>query len=238
MRLTALFALLCLSPLAMGQAGGKFSFRTLCFSYVNQVTKVYLTDPKAGTRSEVPLFTDVYSLPAAGSATNGKATFFLTDEVPEKGKTVPSLAPVAVPDSSQVLFVFLPNPGQKDKPYRVMGMADDTSSFPLGTVKLLNLTPAELRFDMGERAGAQGVKVGPGKTVIVDKVKKVNHLNHYDAKILYQLKPGEFTPFYNSRWRAVDAKRDLVIVYLDPVSKQPVVNVYEDTPLPDKPATP
>lgn len=234
-----IIVLLGLTPIARGQGGGKkFTFRTLCFNYVDQITKVYVADPEAGSRAEVPLFTDVYSLPAKGISSDGKVTFFLTDEIPPKGETAPGLAPVSLPNSNKVLFVFLPNPGKKGQPYKVLALADDTASFPLGSVKILNITPANLRFDLGENAEKKGIKVGPGKTANVDQVRKVNHLNQYDAKVLYELKPGEFTPFYNSRWRSVDKKRDLVITYLDPISKQPVVSLYEDVPPAETPAAP
>jgi hypothetical protein len=238
MRRAIFFLLLGFAGLAHGQGARKFSFRTLCFTYVDQVTKLYLPNPENGGRSEVPLFTEVYSLPAAGSSVDGKVTFYLSPDAPTAGKPVPSLPPVAVPESGKILFLFLPNPGKKGEPYRIVAMADDTSSFPLGSVKILNLTAAQLRFDLGEHAEDKGIPVAPGKTVIVDSVKKVNHLNQYDAKVLYALKPGEFTPFYNSRWRSVDAKRDIAIVYLDPVSKQPMVNLYEDAPPAEAPKNP
>jgi hypothetical protein len=45
-------------------------------------------------------------------------------------------------------------------------------------------------------------------------------------------------PFYNSRWRAVAAKRDIAIAYVDPISKQPMVNLYEDAPPVVIPKTP
>lgn len=229
MHIHALIAALALVSIAHGQ-GKKFSFRTLCFSYVDKVSKVYLPDAKSGEMLEVPLYTEVYSLPLEGDSKDSKATFFLTEEASTSEKKTPSLTPVKLPDSSKLLFLFLPNPGKTGQPYRVMAMADDTASFPLGSVKILNLTPAELRFDLGEFSGAKGIRVSPGKTAVTTAAKKVNHLNHYDAKVLYQLKPGEFSPFYNSRWRSIGEKRDLVIVYLDPTSKQPVVAIYEDVP--------
>ena len=123
-------------------------------------------------------------------------------------------------------------------PYRVVAMGDDEGSFPLGTTKAMNLTSANLRFDLGEYADAKGVVVGPGKTTIIPQVRKVNHLNQFDAKVLYEIKPKEFMVFYNSRWRSVARKRDIAIAYLDPVSKQPMVNLYEDAPPAPLPPTP
>lgn len=217
------------SPLAAQQAR-EITLRTLCFSHVNGVKKLFLPGAEAGTLAEVPLFTEVFSLPVKASIVGGKATFFLSGSAPEPGKPRPSLPPVSVPDSSKILFLFLPNPGNAASPYIVVPMADDESSFPLGTTKAMNLTPATIRFDLGEFAGAKGIVVASGKTAIIEPVKKVNHLNQFDAKVMYEVKPKQFEEFYNSRWRSVAGKRDIAIAYLDPKSKQPMVNLYEDAP--------
>lgn len=228
-RRVLLLLLALAAPLAAQQAR-KVTLRTLCFTHVNGVKKVFLPGPEPGTLTEVPLFTEVFSLPVEASIAGGKATFFLGDAAPEPGKARPALPAVSVPDSSKVLFLFLPNPGKPEAPYLVVPMADDESSFPLGTTKAMNLTPANVRFDLGEFAGAKGVLVAPGKTAIIEPVRKVNHLNQFDAKVMYEVKPKEFAEFYNSRWRSVAGKRDIAIAYIDPQSKKPMVNLYEDAP--------
>lgn len=208
----------------------KVTLRTLCFSHVNGVKKVFLPGPEPGSLAEVPLYTEVFSLPVEVNIAGGKASFLLSEAAPEPGKQRPALPAVSVPDSSKLLFLFLPNPGKPEAPYLVVPMADDESAFPLGTTKAMNLTPANVRFDLGEFSGAKGVVVAPGKTAIVESVKKVNHLNQFDAKVMYEVKPKEFVEFYNSRWRSVAGKRDIAIAYMDPQSKKPMVNLYEDAP--------
>jgi hypothetical protein len=208
----------------------KVSLRTLCFTHVNGVKKLYLPGAEPGTFSEIPLFTEVFSLPVEANIVGGKASFLLSEAAPEPGKQRAALPAVSVPDSSKLLFLFLPNPGKPEAPYIVVPMADDESAFPLGTTKAMNLTPANVRFDLGEFSGAKGITVAPGKTAIIEPVKKVNHLNQFDAKVMYEVKPKEFAEFYNSRWRSVAAKRDIAIAYLDPISKKPMVNLYEDAP--------
>lgn len=233
----ALALLLTLAAPLLGQETKKITLRTLCFAHVNGIKMLYLPGEKPGELAEVPLFTEVFSLPVVATSTGGKVSFLLSKEPPAPGKTPPMLPPVNLPNSSKVLFLFLPNPG-KEVPYQIVAMGDDEASFPMGTTKAMNLTPANLRFDLGEFAEDKGILVAPGKTAIIERVKKVNHLNQFDAKVLYEIKPKEFTPFYNSRWRSVDGKRDIAIAYLDPTSKQPMVNLYEDAPpvvIPTKP---
>jgi hypothetical protein len=225
-----LVLLLALAAPLAAQQTRKVTLRTLCFAHVNGVKKVFLPGPEPGTLAEVPLYTEVFSLPVEATITGGKASFFLSEAAPAPGKPRPALPAVNVPDSPTVLFLFLPNPGKPEAPYLVVPMADDQTAFPLGTTKAMNLTPANVRFDLGEFAGAKGVVVAPGKTAIIEPVKKVNHLNQFDAKVMYEVKPKEFVEFYNSRWRSVAAKRDIAIAYLDPQSKNPMVNLYEDAP--------
>lgn len=229
--------LLTLAAPLVGQETKKISLRTLCFTHVNDVKMLYLPGEKPGELVEVPLFTEVFSLPVVSTTTGGKVTFLLSKEPPAPGKTPPSLPSVSLPNSTKVLFLFLPNPG-KEVPYQIVAMGDDEGSFPLGTTKAMNLTPANLRFDLGEFSDGKGILVAPGKTAIIESVRKVNHLNQFDAKVLYEVKPKEFTVFYNSRWRSVAGKRDIAIAYLDPTSKQPMVNLYEDAPPVVIPANP
>lgn len=219
---------------ATAQETRKVSLRTLCFSHVDQVQKVFVAGAEPGTGTEVPLYTETFSMPVEVIAPEGKLTFSLASP----GKDVPALPAVKLPEGSKILCLFLPNPGKKNQPYQVVAMADDLASFPLGSVKLINLTPAVIRFDLGEFSEAKGATVAPGKTGQLASIRKVNHLNQYDAKALYQRKPGEFVQFYNSRWRSVAAKRDIAIAYLDPQSKQPMVNLYEDAPAVEIPRQP
>jgi hypothetical protein len=233
----ALLIGLCLS--ASAQQTRKIALRTLCFTHVDQVQKVFVAGSEPGSSTEVTLFTETFSRPVEVVAVDGKLTFALAPHpaTPPK-EPVPALPAVKLPEGSKILCLFLPNPGKKGQPYQVVALADDLASFPLGSVKLMNLTPAVLRFDLGEHAGDKGVTVAPGKTSLLASVRKVNHLNQYDAKGLYQMKPGEFVQFYNSRWRSVAAKRDIAIAYLDPQSKQPMVNLYEDAPAVEIPKNP
>ncbi len=229
--LRLVFALfLTLTAASSGQESRTITLRTLCFQHVNNVKMLYLPGKEPGQLVEVPLFTEVFSLPVTATATGGKVSFLLTKEPPAQGKQAPALPPVAIPSAKEVLFLFLPNPGNKDVPYQVVAMGDDEASFPLGTTKAMNLTRANLRFDLGELSDAKGILVTPGKTTIIPPVRKVNHLNQFDAKVLYEVKPKEFAVFYNTRWRSVAGKRDIAIAYIDPRTKQPMVNLYEDAP--------
>ncbi|WP_367872946.1 hypothetical protein [Luteolibacter sp. Populi] len=223
------FLLVMAMPLA-AQEARKVTVRTLCFSHVNNVKMLYLPAAEGGGLVEVPLYTEVFSRPLDATVRGGKATFYLTGVAPQPGKPSPALPAVSVPDSAKLLFLFLPNPGKPEVPYLVVAMADDEGAFPLGTTKAINLTPANVRFELGEFSDDKGKVVAPGKTAIIEQVRKVNHLNQFDAKVTYETAPKEFTEFYNSRWRAVAAKRDIAIVYLDPKSKLPQLNLYEDAP--------
>ena len=78
------------APLAAQQTR-KVTLRTLCFAHVNGVKKVFLPGPEPGTLAEVPLYTEVFSLPVEATITGGKASFFLSEAAPAPGKPRPAL---------------------------------------------------------------------------------------------------------------------------------------------------
>jgi hypothetical protein len=223
---SAIAVLVALAAPLSAQDSKKITFRTLCLTHVDGVKMLYLPGDEPGQFTEAPLFREVFSLPAEATVKGGKASFLLSKDAPAPGKPPAALPAVAIPGSSKILFLFLPNPGKKEAPYQIVAMPDDESSFPLGTTKTINLTPANLRFELGE----QSIEVAPGKTTIIPAVKKVNHLNQFDAKVSYEIKPDEFVVFYNTRWRSVAAKRDIAVAFVEPTTKKPTVNLYEDAP--------
>lgn len=227
----SLALLLGLTLASSAQETRKIALRTLCFAQVENIQKVFLIGTESGTSTEIPLYTETFSRSVEVVAIDGKLTFAIVAPIAGEAKpAVPALPTVKIPRGDKILCLFIPKPGKKDQPFQVVALADDLVSFPLGSVKLLNLTPAVLRFDLGEYVGTKGMTVAPSKTGMLASIRKVNHLNQYDAKALYQMKPGEFVQFYNSRWRSVAAKRDIAIAYLDPLSRLPIVNLYEDAP--------
>lgn len=209
----------------------KITYRTLCLAWAGDVRTLHLLPPGGtGGSREIPLFTEIFSLPEEAEVDPSGVRF----SVDAAGTRL--LPPVKLPDSGRVLFLFVPSPGSKDGPYRIAAFAEDDDSFPPGSVRLLNLSPVPVRFELGEHEGEKGGLVAPGKTGLIRSIRKVNHLNAYDAKVTRRDPDGKFVLFYNSRWRSVATKRDLAIACPDPRTGQPAVLLFEDAPPAEIPA--
>lgn len=227
-----ILAVACLAGPAT--AANTITFRTLCFRQQGDLSQVLATGPDGESMIEVPLYT-VYSLPMKMSTRDGQAQFVVPDSA--AGEDKPAHKPIAnvkLPDSSEVLFLFLPAGKDAAQPYQVMALPDDSRSFPWGNVRMLNLANVPVRFHLGEHSGDQAILLPPGQLRMVGRVRKVNEFNMYNVVVEFQGSEG-FIPVSNTRWKSVDGKRDLAIAFIDPDTRQPLVNVYKDVEPADAP---
>lgn len=202
-------------------------FRTLCFRCQEQFKEVLAAGADGKTMLPVPLFT-VYSLSATLPITDGRAVFVLPDgKTPDGKPKYKPLASVQVPPVAEVLFLFLPAGKDVRQPYEVVALADDPHSFPWGGVRMLNLAKVPVRFHLGEYSGSKARTVKPGGVDMVSRVRKVDEFNMYNVVVEFGTAEG-FVPVSNTRWKSVAGKRDLVIAYLDPETRRPLVNIYKD----------
>lgn len=214
-----------LSLVAGAQEARRLLARTLCFTYVDDAKSVFVPAGKDGGMTEVPLYTTVFSEPFEMNATGNGGVFSLPNDDPENPYT--PLKAAKLPSSAKVLFLFLPSPDKKDGPYKVVALSDDTSSFPYGSVRLMNLSPHPVRFHLGEHNGKNAIGLMPGKAELVRSITRIDDFNRYPVLADYKTEKG-FEPFYNNAWRVVSEKRDLVIAYQDPKTGFPHINHYED----------
>lgn len=211
----------------LAPAATAIRFRTLCFRYQDQLKEVFTPDADGKTMLPVPLFT-VYSLPATMTPTDGRAVFMLPDgKTPEGKPKYKPLASVLVPPVSEVLFLFLSTGKDAKQPYEVVALADDPRSFPWGNVRMLNLAKVPVRFHLGEYSGSKARTVKPGGVDLVSRVLRVDDFNMYNVVVEFGT-PDGFVPVSNTRWKSVAGKRDLVIAFLDPETRKPLVNFYND----------
>lgn len=230
MRLPAAIALLLAAALACPAQEGtrQVEVRTLCFQHVDDIKKVYVPGTEPGMLTEVPLYLSSYSLPQKLKVKDGTVAFAVPDAAPQNPGGHRVIARTKVPaDTTRALFLFLPGDDPAKEPYKVVTFADDTRSFPWGSVRLINLAKVPVRFHLGEFSGENAKTIAPGKLAVVPKVRKLNEFNQYNVLIEFQ-GPDGFVPVSNTRWKTVDGKRDLAIAYIDPAGMRPVVNLYED----------
>lgn len=214
----------CLAPAARADT---IKFRTLCFRHNQDIKKVFAPGKEEGGMIEVPLYTSTYSDLAEMRTIDGQAKFYLENPDATDPKDAYREIASARVTGKQMLFLFLPKEKDSPAPYQVTPMSDDTRSFPWGHLRIVNLSPSPVRFHLGEHSGKSAIQLDPGKIRDVGKIRKLNQYNLYNVVVEFANKDG-FIPVSNTRWKCAEGKRDIAIAFIEPTSKQPVVNLYKD----------
>jgi hypothetical protein len=222
--LAAACALLCLLTGATAQETRKVKLRTLCFEHVADIRKVLLVGADDKT-VEVDLFTSGFSDEVEATLSGGDLRFAIQQAGADGASALKTVASGKAAAGTRQLAIFLP--GTADgMPYRLMVIDDSEEKFPLGTTLSFNFAPVAVRFSIGEHS--QDLK--PGGRALIPLARKVNDMNQCNVVISFADKANQWVPVNNTRWLSLPQERALAIAYIHPVSKQPTVNSYRETP--------
>jgi len=209
------------------------TFRVLCFQQLDNIGKVFVPDKSGLPTTELPLYTGGISKDFKETFYDGKVRLVLPHKNPATGAdTGKVVAEGNLASGSRQIFLLLPL-GKNGITYQVHAMDDDKKAFPMGAIRMLNMSPSDVRVKL---AGSALPALAPGKTAIYPQVRKVDDWNMYMAEIFIAKKGNEWLPVATQSWKSSDAKRDFVIVLIDPDTNQPSVRLYKDLPpwsLPD-----
>ena len=219
-------ALLVLAQIATAAAqdARKVKLRTLCFEHVGEIRKVLLVgaDDKP---VEVDLFTSGFSDEVEATISGPDLRFAVAETDPAGKSTLKTVATGKAAAGTRQLAVFLP--GAKDgNPYRVMVIDDSEEKFPLGTTLAFNFAPVPVRFAIGEHSK----DLKPGSQELIPQARKVNEMNQCNVIISFADRSNKWQPVNNTRWLALPQERSLAIAFVHPVTRQPTVNCYRETP--------
>lgn len=207
------------------QEGREVTFRTLCFQHQDGLMEAKVASGKGkGGAFEVPLLSGNFSEQIKARFLNETAFLFVDDATAPDGRKVIARGKLA--SAKLQIFLLLPDPSKK-MPYRIVAMNDDEKSFPMGSVRILNLCPGPVRFNF---AGTDMKPIQPGKIVVYPPVKSIDEWGMYQVGIAYGTPEGKWITVATPSWKSVNLKRDFVITALDPRSKQPRISYYKDIP--------
>jgi hypothetical protein len=222
--LAAICAMTCLSATVTAQESRKVKLRTLCFEHVGDIRKVLLVGAQEKT-VEVDLFTSGFSDEIEATVSGGELRFAIAEAGADGATTLKTVASGKAAAGTRQLAVFLP--GSKDgTAYRLLVIDDSDEQFPLGTTLCFNFAPVPVRFAIGEHS--EDLK--PGGRALVPLARKVNDMNQCNVVISFADTTNKWVPVNNTRWLSLPQERALAISYIHPVSKQPSVNSYRETP--------
>jgi len=219
-------AVLLAGNLAHAQAPArKIKFRTLCLEHVGDIKQVQLVAPDGKTGIPLDLFTSVISKEVEATVTGDQLNFGIPGKDAKGADGFKPVATAKALASNRQLALFLPGqPG--GTPYSVVMVDDNEATWPMGSTRLYNLAPTPVRFDIGENSKV----VAPGKSDIVPQAKKVNALNQCPVVISFADKAGKLIPVNSTLWLSTDQQRSLAISFIHPITKQPTVNSFPETP--------
>lgn len=217
-------AITCLAGPAAAQEARKVKLRTLCFEHVGEIRKVLLVGPEEKT-VEVDLFTSGFSDEIEATVSGPDLRFAIAATGPDGKAILKTVASGKAAAGTRQLAVFLP--GTKEgMPYRLMVIDDSEEKFPLGTTLAFNFAPVPVRFAIGEHSS----DLKPGGQAVIPQAKKVNEMNQCNVVISFADKTNKWMPVNNTRWLSLPQERALAIAFIHPVTKQPTVNSYRETP--------
>lgn len=221
---TAACALAGLLGTATAQDARKVKLRTLCFEHVGDIRKVLLVGAEEKT-VEVDLFTSGFSDEIEATVSGPDLRFAIAATGPDGKAILKTVASGKAAAGTRQLAVFLP--GTKEgMPYRLMVIDDSEEKFPLGTTLAFNFAPVPVRFAIGEHSS----DLKPGGQAVIPQAKKVNEMNQCNVVISFADKTNKWMPVNNTRWLSLPQERALAIAFIHPVTKQPTVNSYRETP--------
>lgn len=218
--------LVSLLPVA-AQNVRQIQFRTLCLEHVegrHEINMPGQKDPKEMV--SIPLYTASISPVIEGAFSGGQAVFYSPEKTSD-GKPV-VIARGNLAKGSRQLFFFLPSGGGENKPaYEIRAYDDDTTSFKMGSVRAINLSPVPVRFTV---SGAKSPEIPPNKHAQFPHPSKLDEYNMYPASVEFRSGDGNWVTAQSASWKASQRRREIVVTLVNSKFKQPEVRIYSDIP--------
>ena len=201
-------------------------FRTLCFEFAPGDKVITASgDPSLTSKATVELSRRLDGRQDQISVTAGQVVLGKLD-TDAAGK--PVLAPMAVAKlpatGNEFLFMLVPSGKETGELYRCLVLPDDVASFPPGGFRLINMSPAKLRFAMGN----EKFELLPGAIKMLGKIGGARE----DGRFAYvaQYQDGDvWNRLSTGFWTRRDRIRSLQIAFRDPQSQRLVMRGYDDT---------
>lgn len=226
MRAVLLFLFL-LPSLIHAAESRQIECRFLSFGVAENPPSVITISDK-GSEITCPLPTTRLSHKVVCLAENNTIAFLSsTDKKPFATATIPAGVHAA-------LLIFVQAPGKSQAvsvQLRVIVIEDSPKNFPDGGAFVVNFCSQDIRFMIGEHKDT--LKPAGFHGYALPEERDAFNM----APLIFQFQNGGKWHIANeSALRFLPGMRYLIIAYVDPVSKRPRINTYQDFPLPAGPA--
>ncbi|MEK7953573.1 hypothetical protein [Luteolibacter soli] len=221
-RLAAIFLLSIAAVSA--QEVRKIAFRTLTLEPLPGLNELQLppATPK-GKSVTATLYVAALSPVVEGEFKGDEAVF-----VVKAGDATKPVAKGKLAKSKRQVLLFQPVKNEQgESSYEIHAFDDDLDVFKLGSIRVINLSPKEVRFTMG---GKELPPLPAGDNVIYPRVKAVDEYEMYQVNLEAKVEGTEWTKVYAASWKASDQRREIALVTYDDRFKQLAVKLMSDDP--------
>jgi hypothetical protein len=221
-RLAAVFLLSVAA--AHAQEVRKIAFRTLGLEPLPGLNEVYLpaATPK-GKGVAVPVLSISMSPVVEGEFKGDEAIFYA-----KAGDTSAPIAKGKLAKSKRQVLFFKPVKNEKGEGhYEIHAFDDDVADFKLGSVRAINLSPKEIRFNM---AGKAMPLLAPDSSAVFPQAKDVDEFGMYSTTVEAKGDADAWAKVYSASWKASDRRREVVFVQYEERFQQWSVTLISDDP--------
>ena len=183
-----------------------------CFRYAPRLETVHLRS-NAETFAKTELSTANIVGPEQAVVENQSVTFHREVVATDGAKpTYPPVCRVRIPEKCpKVLVLLMPSPAGGELPYRGIAFAHTDADFPLGSVKLVNLSAYPVRGAVGKDT----LEVASGKTTDFKPTGDPGE----SLPVLFQFRRNDrWQRMTATRWTLRDDRRFLMCAYEDPAT--------------------
>jgi hypothetical protein len=158
-----------------------------------------------------------------GEFKGDEAVFFA-----KAGDTATPIAKGKLAKSKRQVFFFRPVKNDKGEgSYEIQAFDDDLDVFKLGSVRAINLSPKDIRFNM---AGKEMPSLAAGGTAVYPQAKGADEFGMYPVIVEAKGDGDAWAKIYSASWKASDRRREIAFVEYEERFKQFSVKLVSDDP--------
>lgn len=222
-RLFAALLFLSLSPnLALGE-GRKVSLNLCCLRFANSVRSLWLKSSPSAAPAEVTFYQGGFTEPTPVLVEDGKVVVYRKGN---EGQS-PWVADwsFSVPASgSEVSAILLPSPPKNfpTAPYSAF-LLPPIKDFDYGAVLAVNLTPHNVRLDLGK----QKLSLTPGASRAAQLESDADAYNMVPVTASIQSE-GKWLTLHTTQWAYNPGYRQVSLIWMDAAAKRPEITSIRD----------
>jgi hypothetical protein len=199
-----------------------------CFAYAPNLDTVHLRTG-AASYQKVELSTANIVGPQQALVDNGTITLHRQEAAPDGTTTWPVVGRVRLPaDCPRALLLLLPAPAGEALPYRGLAFVHTNRDFPLGSMKMVNLSP----FAVRGAVGAATVTIRSGG---VETFQPRGEAGESVPVLFEYQRDDRWQRMTATRWALREDRRSLICIFEHPVTKRMNMRSIPDRTLPPNP---